>query len=55
MDFMTELSLSIEWKGDSYNSILVVVNWLAKMIHYEPVKITINVAGLAEVIKNVIL
>ena len=41
--------------GDSYNSILVIVDWLTKMVHYEPVKITIDAPGLAEVIINVVV
>ena len=50
MDFVTGLLISTDWKGDSYNSILVIVDWLTKMVHYKPVKITINVLGLADVI-----
>ncbi len=35
--------------------ILVIVNQLTKMVHYEPVKVTINAPGLAEVIIDVIV
>ncbi len=42
MDFVTGLSISTEWKGDSYNSILVIVDRLTKMVNYEPVKVTID-------------
>ena len=55
MDFVTGLPISTDWKGDSYNSILVIVDRLTKMVHYESVKITINAPGLAEVIKDVIV
>ena len=55
MDFVTGLPLSADWKGDSYNSILVIVDRLTKMVHYEPVKITIDAPGLAEVIIDVIV
>ena len=55
MDFMMGLSLSTHWKGNSYDSILVIVNHLTKMVHYEPVKITINAPGLAEVIIDVVV
>ena len=55
MDFVTGLPISINWKGDSYNSILVIVDWLTKMVHYEPVKITLNVLRLAEVIIDVVV
>ena len=45
----------IDWKGDSHNSILVIVNWLTKMIHYKPVKVTIDALGLVEVIIDVVV
>lgn len=35
--------------------ILVVVNWLKKMIYYEPVKVSINVSALAEIIIKTIV
>ena len=55
MDFVTGLPISTEWKGDSYDSILVIVARLTKMVHYEPVKVTIDALGLAEVIIDVIV
>ena len=55
IDFVTGLPLSVDWKGDSYNSILVIVNRLTKMVHYEPAKVTIDAPRLAEVIINVIV
>ena len=55
MDFVTGLPISTDWKGDSYHSILVIVDWLTKMVHYEPVKITIDTPGLAEVIIDVVV
>ena len=54
MDFVTRLSLFSDWKSDSYNSILVIVNRLTKMVYYEPVKVTIDAPGLAEVIIDVV-
>ena len=44
-----------DWKGESYESILVIVDRLTKMVYYELVKITINNLGLAEVIINVVV
>ena len=41
--------------GDSYDSILVIVDWLTKMVHYEPVKVTIDASGLAKVILDVVV
>ena len=50
IDFVTGLLISTDWKGDSYNSILVIVDRFTKMVHYEPVKVTINAPGFVEVI-----
>ena len=55
MDFVTSLPVSINWMEDSYNSILVIVNRLTKMVHYKPVKITLNAPGLAKVIIDVVV
>ena len=55
MDFINGLPVSTNWKSDSYNSILVVVDRLTKMVHYEPVQITIDAPGVAEVIIDVII
>ena len=55
MDFVTGLPVSIDWKGDSYNSILVIVNQLTKMVHYKLVKITVNASGLVEIIIDVVV
>ena len=55
MDFMTSLSLSADWKSDSYNSILLILDWLTKMVHYKPVKVTIDAPELAKVILDVVV
>ena len=55
IDFVTGLPILTDWKGDSYDSILVIVDWLTKMVHYEPVKVTIDAPGLAEVIIDVVV
>ena len=55
MDFVTGLPLSANWKDNNYDSILVIVTRLTKILHYEPVKVTIDVPGLAEVIINVVI
>ena len=55
MDFVTGLPVSTDWKGESYDSILVIVDRLTKMVHYEPVKVTIDAPGLAEVILDVVV
>ena len=50
MDFVTRFSLSSDRKGNSYKSILVIVNRLIKMMYYKPVKVTIDAPRLSEVI-----
>ena len=55
MDFVTGLPISTDWKGTSYNSILVIVDRLTKIVHYQLVQITTDAPGLAEVIIDVIV
>ena len=55
MDFVIALPISTDWKRESYDSILVIVDWLTKMVHYEPVKVTIDTPGLAKVILDVVI
>ena len=55
MDFVTGLPILTDWKGNSYDSILVIVDRLTKMVHYQPIKVTIDALGLAEVIINVVV
>ena len=55
MDFVTGLPLSADWKDESYNSTLVIVDRLTKMVHYKPVKVTIDAPRLAEVIIDVVV
>ncbi len=55
MDFFTGLPILADWKGDSYDSILVIVDRVTKMVHYVPVKVTIDAPGLAEVIIDVVV
>lgn len=52
---MNGLPISIDWKGKTYNFILIIVDQLMKMVHYELVKVTINTPGLVKVIINVII
>ena len=55
MDFVTGLPILTNEKGDRYNSILIIIDWLIKMVYYKPVKVTINISGLAEVIIDVVV
>ena len=40
---------------DNYNSILVIINWLMKMVYYKPIKVILNALDLVEVIINVVM
>ena len=55
MNFVMGLLISTDWKGDSYDYILVSVDWLTRMVHYEPVKVTINALELADVILDMVV
>ncbi len=55
MDFVTGLPISADWKGNNYDSILVIVDRLTKMVYYKPVKVTINASSLAEVIIDMVV
>lgn len=55
MDFVTRLLVWTNWKGESYDSILIIMDRLTKIVHYELVKVTINGPGLAKVILNVVV
>ena len=55
MDFVMGLPILTDWKRDSYDSILVIVNRLMKMVYYKPVKVTIDTLGLAKVIINIVV
>ncbi len=53
--FMTDLLISADWLSNSYDSILVIVDCLTKMVHYKLVKVTIDVLSLAKVIINMVV
>ena len=55
MGFEKRLPLSTDWKGKNYNSILIIVNYLTKMVYYKQVKVTINTLRLVEVIINMVV
>ncbi len=55
MDFVTGFPISTNWKGDSYDSILVIVDHLTKMIHYKLVKVMMDASSLAEMIIDVVV
>ena len=53
--FFTGLPISTDWKGNSYDSILVIIDWLTKMVHYELVKIFIHAPELVKVILDIVV
>lgn len=55
MDFVTGFPLLVDKKGDNYDAILVIVDWLIKTVHYKMVKIMINISGLAKVIIDIVI
>ena len=55
IDFVTDLLLSADRKDNSYNSILIIIDRLTKIMYYELVIVTINTQRLAEVIINVVV
>ena len=55
MDFVNGLPVSTDGKGETYNSILVIIDQLTKIVHYKPVKVTINNSGLTKVILNMVV
>ena len=55
MDHITSFLVSANWKGDSYDSILVIVDRLIKMVYTIPVKVMIDASSQAEVIDDIVL
>ena len=52
---MTGLPLSVNKKSANYDSILVIVNRLIKIVLYKPVKVTIDTPRLAKKIINMVM
>ena len=55
MNFVMRLLISNDWKGKSYDSILVIIDWLKTIMYYKPIKITIHASKLAEVILDMVV
>lgn len=43
MDFITGLLVLTNWKDETHDSILVIVDKLRKLVHYKMVKLIINI------------
>ena len=50
IDFITKLPVSTNWKNETYDSILVIIDRLAKRVYNKPIRITSNALGLVEII-----
>lgn len=55
MNLLTRLLVSLDWRDESYDSILIIIYQLTKLVHFKLVKITIDAPSLAEVIINMIV
>ncbi len=55
MYFIIDLLILADWKSNSYNLILVIVNQLIKMVNYKPVKVIINCLGLIKVTLDMVV
>ena len=55
MNFVTELLVLTDWKDENDDSILVIIDKFTKMIYYKPMKITIDIPGLLEVMIDIVV
>lgn len=45
----------IDLKDDNYDSILIIIDFLTKMIYYKSIKTIIDIAGLAKITINIVV
>lgn len=55
IDIVIGLPILTKKKENSYDAILVIIDYLIKKIYYKLVKITINATGIAKVIINMVI
>lgn len=55
MNFVTNLLVLTNYKGDNYNSILIIVNKFIKIVYYKLVLNIINIISFAIIIINMII
>lgn len=48
-------SVFTNWKGETYDLILVIINQLKKIIYYKPIKVSIDASALIEIIIKMII
>ena len=49
------LPILMDWKKNSYNSILIIFEWLIKIVYYKLIKVIINTLGLVKIIINIMI
>lgn len=52
IDFVTDLLISTDKKKKSDDFILVIVDWLIKIVYYKSVKVIFNAIKLVKVLSN---
>ena len=55
MDFETGLLVSTDSKAKNYDSILIIIDRVTKMVYYKPIKSTIDAQGLTKVIIDIVV
>lgn len=55
MDFMICLPLSVKQKNDNYDAILVMIDYLTKIVYYKPIRTRIDITSLAGIIINMVI
>lgn len=55
MDFVMELFILVNWKDKNYNWILIIIDYLTKLVNYKLVKVTIDISDLIEDIISIII
>lgn len=55
MNFITNLQILTNEKYESYDFILIIINYLKKMAYYKLIKIIINISDLAEIMIDIVV
>lgn len=55
MNFVIGLLIYSDWKGENYDLIIVIIDWLTKMVYYILVKIIIHASGFTQVILDIVV
>lgn len=55
MNFVIGLLVLTNYKKKSYDYILIIINWLIKIVHYKSIKVIINALELVKIFLNTII